>query len=122
MACEAACTPPSTASLAWSYSETGGSVGTMDLYVNGSIVESRSSTSSGTYSVSVGDTINVDVTASACSGGSIKANAYCTGIITDAACADNATSLSTSTYTVLIGDIGTTLNLDTFSHCDGGCV
>lgn len=114
--------PPTTASLAWSYSETGGSVGSMDLYVNGSIVESRSSTASGTYAVSVGDTINVEVTASACTGIDIKANAYCTGIVVDAACANISTSLFTSVYTVLSGDLGTTIHLDTFSHCDSGCV
>ena len=122
VACEAVCGAPTTASLAWSYSETGGSVGIMDLYVNGSIVESRSATSSGTWTVSVGDTINVEVSSSSCSGGNGKANAYCTGIIEDAACADGATSLFTSVYTVLSGDLGTTLHLDTFSHCDTGCV
>lgn len=115
-------TPPTTASLAWSYSETGGSVGSMDLYVNGSIVESRSSTANGTYAVSLGDTINVEVTASACAGIDIKANAYCTGIVVDAACANISTSLFTSVYTVLSGDLGTTIHLDTFSHCDSGCV
>lgn len=111
---------PTTATLAWSFSETGGAVGNMDLYVNGSIVESRSATASGTYTVTTGDTINVEITANGCTGQ--KANAYCTGIINDAACADDATSLFTAVYTVLSGDLGTTLNLDTFAHCDGGCV
>ncbi len=114
--------PPTTASLSWSYSETGGSVGSMDLYVNGSIVESRSSTASGTYAVSVGDTINAEITASACAGVDIKANAYCTGIVVDSACANVSTSLLSSVYTVVSGDLGTTLHLDTFSHCDSGCI
>jgi hypothetical protein len=116
-------TPPTTASLAWTYSETGGSVGTMDLYVNGLVVESRDYTASGTWNVSLGDEIYVILTSSGCSiGGSNKANAYCTGIITDAACANTSTGISTTTYTVVSGDLGTTLYLDTFSHCDTGCV
>jgi len=115
--------PPTTASLAWSYSETGGSVGTMDLYVNGLVVESRDYTASGTWNVSLGDEIYVIITSSGCTfGGSNYANAYCTGIITDAACANTSTGISTTTYTVVSGDLGTTLNLDTFSHCDTGCV
>ena len=121
--CEAACGVPTTASLAWSYSETGGSVGTMDLYVNGLVVESRDYTASGTWNVSLGDEIYVIITSSGCTfGGSNYANAYCTGIITDAACANTSTGISTTTYTVVSGDLGTTLNLDTFSHCDTGCV
>ena len=114
--------PPTTASLAWTFSETGGSTGNMDLYVNGSIVESRSTTSSGTYTVSLGDTINVEISSSGCSGLNDTANAYCTGIITDAACAVTSTNLFTAVYTVVSGDLGTTLNLDTFAQCDGGCI
>ena len=114
--------PPTTASLAWTFSETGGSTGNMDLYVNGSIVESRSTTSSGTYTVSLGDTINVEISSSGCVGLNNIANAYCTGIITDAACAAVATNLFTAVYTVVSGDLGTTLNLDTFASCDGGCI
>ena len=116
--------PPTTASLAWSFSETGGASGTMDLYVNGSIVESRSTTSSGTYTVSVGDTINVEINCTQCTVGfDTFANSYCTGIITDADCANNAAAnIFTSVYTVLSGDLGTTLHLDSFAHCDSGCV
>jgi len=117
------CTP-TTASLAWSFTEAGGSVGTMDLYVNGSIVESRSTTASGTYTVSAGDTINVQVTCDQCTGGGgTYANAYCTGINADADCSSTgAASIFTSVYTVLSGDLGTTLNLNTFAVCDTACV
>ena len=114
--------PPTTASLAWTFSETGGSTGNMDLYVNGSIVESRSTTSSGTYTVSLGDTINVEINSSGCGGINNTANAYCIGIIADAACAITSTNLFTAVYTVVSGDLGTTLNLDTFASCDGGCI
>lgn len=112
----------STANVDWSYSITGGATGTMDIYLNGSIVESRSYTSSNTFQVSVGDTINVEINTSGCTGGSGTANAYCTGIINDAACATSVTGLTSYTYTVVSGDIGTTLNLDSFSSCDSGCV
>lgn len=115
---------PTTASLAWSFTEAGGSVGTMDLYVNGSIVESRSATASGTRTVSAGDTINVQVTCDQCTGGGgTYANAYCTGINTDADCSSTgAASIFTSVYTVVSGDLGTTLNLNTFAVCDTACV
>ena len=115
---------PTTASLAWSFTEAGGSVGTMDLYVNGSIVESRSSTASGTRTVSAGDTINVQVTCAQCTGGGgTYANAYCTGINADADCSSTgAASIFTSVYTVVSGDLGTTLNLNTFAVCDTACV
>lgn len=116
--------PPTTASLAWTFSETGGAAGNMDLYVNGSIVESRSTTSSGTYTVSLGDTINVEVTCNQCSVGlDIYANAYCTGINVDNDCsAIGVANIFTAVYTVVSGDLGTTLNLDTFAHCDSACV
>ena len=116
--------PPTTASLAWTFSETGGSTGNMDLYVNGSIVESRSTTSSGTRTVYTGDTINVQVTCDQCTGGGgTYANAYCTGVNTDADCSSTgAASIFTSVYTVVSGDLGTTLNLNTFAVCDTACV
>ena len=122
-ACESACGPTS-ASLSWTFTEAGGSVGNMDLYVNGSIVENRSSTSSGTYTVYEGDTINVQVTCDQCTGGGgTYANAYCTGIIADADCSSTgAASIFTSVYTVVSGDLGTTLNLNTFAVCDTACV
>jgi hypothetical protein len=111
------------ASLAWSFSETGGARGMMYLYVNGSIVETRSNTSSGTYTVYVGDTINVEVSCDECGGN--YSNAYCTGIISDADCAPPPTGIASffsSVYTVVSGDIGTTLNLNTFASCEGACL
>ena len=118
-------TPPPTgsATLAWTFTETGGALGQMDLYVNGNIIDSRGNTSSGTHTVYVGDTINVQVTAQGCGGFDDYANAYCTGIINDADCAiDDIASIFTSVYTVQLADVGTTLNLDNFAACDGGCV
>lgn len=115
--------PPGSATLAWSFSELGGALGQMDLYVNGSIVESRSNTSSGTYTVYVGDTINVEVNCSGCGGINDYANAYCTGIINDADCViDDIASIFTAVYTVQLADVGTTLNLDNFAVCSGGCL
>jgi hypothetical protein len=119
-------TPPptgSTASLAWSFSETGGARGQMDLYVNGSIVESRSNNSNGTYLVYVGDTINVEVSCFDECGGNYS-NAYCTGIINDADCQLAGTAnIVTGVRTVVSGDIGTTLTLDNFAACSvGACV
>jgi hypothetical protein len=118
-------TTAGNATLAWSYSETGGANGTMDLYINGFAVESRSSTSSGTETVYVGDTIYVDLQiVTACAPSDTYANVYVNGnILTDAACANNAgVSLITGTYTVVSGDIGSTLTLNTFASCDGGCI
>jgi hypothetical protein len=119
--------PPATGSadLDWSYSETGGANGTMDLYINGFAVESRSSTASGTYLVYPGDTIYVDLQiVTACGSPDTYANIEVNGnILTDQDCANNAgVSLTTSTYTVLSGDIGSTLTLNTFASCDGGCL
>lgn len=114
--------PPSTATLAWTFTESGGSVGNFDLYVNGSIVESRSITSSGIYPVNLGDTINIELYSSGCDGLNDMANAYCTGINAESACAMGSVNLFTAVYTVLSGDLGTTLNLDAFAQCDSACV
>jgi hypothetical protein len=112
-----------TATLDWSFTETGGALGQMDLYVNGSVIESRGNTSSGTYTVYVGDTINVEVSAQGCGGFDDYANAYCTGIIDDADCViDDIASIFTAVYTVQLADVGTTLNLDNFAACAGGCL
>jgi hypothetical protein len=119
------CPAPSTATLNWSFSETGGALGQMVLYVDGNPIETRTDTSSGTWNVGVGDTIYVvlDVLTS-CGPPDSYANVYTTGnIINDANCANNAgVSLTTSTYTVVSGDIGSTLTLNTFASCDGGCL
>jgi hypothetical protein len=115
--------PPTSATLTWSYSVLGGPTSQyMYIYVNGSIVEIRSSTSTGNYSVYVGDVIYVDVGTSGCGGGDSKANAYCTGIINDASCADGTTTLSSVSYTVVSGDVGNVLHLDSFALCAGGCL
>lgn len=113
-----------SATLDWSYSETGGADGQMVLYVNGSPIETRTSTANGTYTVYVGDTIYVVMDIfTPCGSPDTYANVYTSGIIVDANCANNsAVSLTTGTYTVVSGDIGTTLNLDTFASCDGGCI
>ena len=117
-------TTVASAALDWTFSEIGGAVGTMDLYVNGSIVESRTSTSSGTYTVYVGDTINVELSINQCTGGgSTYSNVYTSGIINEANCTNNGTAnLFTAVYTVVSGDVGNTLSLDTFASCDGACV
>jgi hypothetical protein len=118
-------TPPTAATLSWTYSVTGGpSSNGFGLRVNGSLVESRSSTSSGTRTVNVGDTIYVVVSCNGCSGGNAVANAYCGGIITDASCTPgvSSTTLTSYSYTVVSGDVGTTLTLNSFAACDGGCL
>ena len=112
-----------SATLAWSYSETGGADGVMDLYVNGSIVETRTNTSNGTYTVYVGDTINMDLNMNQCTGGDTYSNVYTSGIISEADCTNNGTAaLFTATYTVVSGDIGTTLYFNGFASCEGACL
>jgi hypothetical protein len=123
VACEAECSAPEFATLDWNYTKSAIS-GNMDLYVNGSIIESRSSTSSGTWNVGVGYTINVEVVCNQCTASpNTYANAYCTGIISDADCQNNGVaSIFTAVYTVVSGDIGNTLSLDAFSTCDSACI
>jgi hypothetical protein len=117
------CDSPGFATLNWNYTMSGIS-GNMDLYVNGSVIESRSSTSNGTFNVGVGDTINVEVVCDQCtSSPNTYANAYCTGIIADAACQNNGVaSIFTAVYTVVSGDIGNTLTLNSFSTCESACL
>lgn len=110
-----------SATLSWTYTETAAN-GEMYLYINGSVVENRFGTSSGTFTVYEGDTINCEVITNGCSSPNGKANAYTGGIIVDASCADGNTSLFTSVYTVTAGDIGTTLTLNMYSLCDSACV
>lgn len=120
LACQAVCSaPPTSATLNWSYNESGGAISAMDIYVNGSIVESRSATSSGTYTVYEGDTINVEVNVTGCSN---FANAYCTGIIIADSCDPSVTNLVTSIYTVTNADLGTLLNLSINGACSTACV
>jgi hypothetical protein len=114
-----------SAILDWSYSETGGANGEMIIYVNSVAVETRTSTAAGTRNVYVGDTIYVELEIfTACGSPDTYANVYTAGnIINDAACANGTpTALTTGTYTVVSGDIGSTLVLDTYAACDGGCL
>jgi hypothetical protein len=115
-----------TATLSWSFTESIGSSGYMDIYVNGSVVESRSNTSSGTYNVEFGDTINVQVACFTCGSPNTYANAYSFSnrlILADAACVNNGeASILTANYTVVSGDLGGTITLDTFARCDSGCI
>jgi len=121
-------TPPptgSTATLAWTYSVTGAPTSNgMAIKVNGSIVESRSNTSSGNYTVYVGDTISVVIQCTGCSGGAATANAYCTGIINEAVCTYGVhnQTLTSGNYTVVSGDVGNTISLYNFAACDGACL
>lgn len=117
-------TSAGTASLDWSFTEINGANGTMDIYVNGDIVESRSTNSSGIWTgLNVGDEIYVDINVTGCNEvGSTFANAYVTGIISDAACDENVTFLTSTIYTVQPGDIGDVLTLDLFASCDTGCI
>ncbi|MFN5250154.1 MAG: hypothetical protein ACK5DE_03850 [Bacteroidota bacterium] len=113
--------PATSATLSWTFTDTD-LVGTMDLYVNGIIVESRSASSSGTYTVYEDDVIGVVATATGCTSPSDTANAICLGIINDSSCLVSSTTLTSTLYTVLNTDLGTTLNLDIFTSCDAGCL
>ena len=116
--------PASGSTLSWTYSVLGGPASNaMDIRVNSSTEISRTSTSSGTYTVYLGDTIDVIISLSGCSGGSAVANAYTDGIIMDAACTGaTSATLNSTTYTVVSGDIGNTISLDCYAQCDGGCL
>jgi hypothetical protein len=117
-----------SATLAWSYSETGGANGEMRIYVNGSVVETRTNTSSGNYTGLVaGDTIYVEIELlSSCSAPDNKGNVYTSSnraTLVDADCFTSSTgTLTTPTYTVVVGDIGTTITLNTFANCDSACI
>lgn len=121
-------TASSTASLGWSYSETGGANGEMRIYVNSTVVETRTNTSSGTYTGLVaGDTIYVELELlSSCSAPDNKGNVYTSSnrlTLVDASCFTSSTgTLTTPTYTVVSGDVGATITLNTFASCDGGCL
>jgi hypothetical protein len=119
-------TAPTTATLSWSFTESIGSSGYMDIYVNASVIESRVNTSSGTYNLQVGDTINVQVACFTCGSPNTYANAYSFSnrlILADAACVNNGeASILTANYTVVSGDIGNTITLNTFARCDSGCI
>ena len=118
----------STATLSWTYSETGGANAEMRIYVNSVAVETRTTTSSGTYTGLVaGDTIYVEIELlGACSGLDDAGNVYSQsnrGTLVYADCFVASTGTYTSpTYTVVAGDAGTTITLDTYASCDSGCL
>ena len=112
-----------TATLSWSYTETGGAVGNMDIYINGTSTIVSSTTGAGTRTVNVGDEIRLELTCNQCGNPDNYSNAWCTGIIDDADCTQNGIAgILTAVYTVQIADIGDTLILDTFAACAGGCL
>jgi hypothetical protein len=117
-----------TATLSWTYSETGGANAEMRIYVNSVAVETRTNTSSGTWTgLETGDEIYVEIELlGACSGNDDAGNVYTQsskGTLVDAACFVASTgTLTTSTYTVIAGDLGTTITLDTYASCDSGCL
>jgi len=117
-----------TTDIDWSYSETGGAVGEMRLYVNNVAVETRENTSSGTWTgVEAGDEIYVEVELiSACSGNDDHGNVYSNsnrGTLSGADCFVASTGTYTSpTYTVVAGDAGLTITLDTFASCESACL
>jgi hypothetical protein len=97
----------------------------MEIYVNGSSVESRSSDSAGTYVLSVGDDVYFSIYTSGCSGGNPDANSYTLAsspylVLSDASCSPGSSSLTTGAYTVQSGDGSLTVNA--YSACDSGCV
>ena len=112
--------------LSWTYSETGGAVGEMRIYVNSSNVITATSTSNGTYTIYEGDTISCQIEIlSACGSPNEYANVSTDsnrGTL-DAVDCFNATTgiLTTSTYTVVAGDISSTITLDAFANCGGSC-
>ena len=104
-----------------------GAQGVFELYVNSILVESRASTSNGSYTVCLNDTIEVEVFCNACEDSpNVHSNAYSTSdkfVLTDAACTQNGTaSMITGTYTVVSGDIGTPFSVNTFAECEYGCL
>lgn len=117
-------TTSSTTELDWSFTEIGGANGTIDIYVNGSAVISESTNASGIWTgLVVGDEIYYDINVTGCNTSpNTFANAYGIGIVTDAACDENVTFLSSAVYIVQPGDIGTTLSLDLYASCNAACI
>ena len=112
--------------LSWTYSPTGGAAGEMRIYVNSSNVITATSTSAGTYTIYEGDTVYCQIQIlSACGYPDEYANVSTDsnkGTLVDASCFQATTgTLTTSTYTVVAGDVGTTITLDAFANCGGSC-
>ena len=113
--------------LSWTYSETAGANAQMIIYVNSINVISSTTTGSGSYTIYQGDTIYVTIQLlSACSGNDDAGNVYSQsnrGTLTAADCFEATTGTYTSpTYTVVAGDLGATITLDTFASCDSACL
>ena len=112
--------------FSWTYSETGGAVGEMRIYVNSSNVITATSTSAGTYTIYEGDTVYCQIELlSACSGnddaGAVETQSN-RGTLADTGCWVATTgTLTTSTYTVVAGDVGTAITLDAFANCGASC-
>ena len=109
----------------WNFTEGNGASGEMILYINGSVVENRFNTSNGTYYLLPGDTISCEVITTGCTSPNGKANSYSIGskpVLTDAACSNGSSNIFTPTYTVVSGDLGTTITLSMYSICDSACV
>jgi len=115
-----------SATIQWDFEEIGGASGTMYLYVNGSVVETRTSTSNGLYTVYEGDTINVEVTCDTCGSPNVcsTAESQSNKNILDASDTQNNSiaSIFTSVYTVVSGDIGNQINITTFAQCSSTCL
>jgi hypothetical protein len=108
----------------WSFNESAGADGQMQLYINGSVVENRFNNSSGTYFLNVGDTIACEVSCTGCTSPNSYANAYTLSdrvVLVDADCSNGGTAgITTSTYTVVSGDAD--LQLSAYAACDVACV
>jgi len=119
--------PPADATLSWTFSETGGADAQMYIYINSVIEISSSTTGNGTWTLYEGDTIYVEIELNAaCSGGDNKGNLYTQsnrGALVDALCLTATTGTYTSpTYTVVGGDLGSTITLDAYAQCYSICL
>jgi hypothetical protein len=115
-----------SATLQWDFEEMGGADGSMVLYVNGSVIETRYSTSSGTYAVYEGDTINVEVSCNTCFSpndcSTAESQSNKSVLVASDTVNSGAASIFTSVYTVVSGDIGNNINLSTFAICNSTCL
>ena len=112
--------------LQWDFTEIGAASGSMEIFVNGNTIANPFTTSNGTYTVAVGDTINIAVTCDTCGSPNDYSNAYSISnkaILSDAACVQNGTaSIFTANYTVVSGDVGNQINVSGYAQCASGCL
>jgi hypothetical protein len=115
-----------SATLQWDFEEMGGADGSMVLYVNGSVIETRYITSNGTYAVYEGDTINVEVSCNTCFSpnncSTAESQSNKSVLVASDTVNSGAASIFTSVYTVVGGDIGNNINLSTFAICNSTCL